>query len=290
MQKCTKTGELRAAVQSRQKRGKHVVLVPTMGNLHQGHISLVKRAKEISDCVVVSIFVNPLQFGANEDLDSYPRTLDNDQALLADAGTTLLFVPSVDEMYPNGQENQTGVFVPHLRNMLCGESRPGHFDGVTTVVTKLFNMVQPNSAVFGQKDYQQLAIIRRMVSDLSMPIDVIGSATIRESDGLAMSSRNNYLTEKQRNTAPFLQQLLQDSKKQLLERGATAEVISDIEKSAQHQLTNAGFEPDYFSVRDANSLSTPNENSKRLVILAAAKLGKPRLIDNIEINLNKRTR
>ncbi|MGI9292853.1 MAG: pantoate--beta-alanine ligase, partial [Pseudomonadales bacterium] len=189
---CTTIADLRAVIRTQKDSGHSIGFVPTMGNLHEGHLNLVRRAREISSCVVASIFINPLQFGPQEDLASYPRTLEADQANLAAEGVAILFAPPVEEMYPQGQDSQTIVSVPNLADMLCGAHRPGHFTGVTTVVTKLFNIVAPDCAVFGEKDYQQLTIIRRMCADLSLPIEIVGVPTARASDGLALSSRNNY--------------------------------------------------------------------------------------------------
>ena len=196
--------ELRAAVARARSEGKRIGFVPTMGNLHSGHVALITKATQRVDFVVASIFVNPLQFGAGEDLDKYPRTLAADQEKLLEAGCSLLFAPTVEEMYPDGMAGQTRVSVPQLSEGLCGASRPGHFEGVATVVSKLFNMVQPDLAIFGQKDYQQLAVIRALVHDLNMPIQIIGEPTVRAADGLALSSRNGFLSEEQRAVAPVV--------------------------------------------------------------------------------------
>ena len=200
--------ELRAIVRSYRDQDKRVGLVPTMGNLHDGHLALVRRALEAADVVVTSIFVNPMQFGVGEDLDAYPRTLTDDQRRLGAEGNTLLFAPPVSEVYPDGLAHQTRIVVPEVSDGHCGASRPGHFEGVATVVSMLFNMVQPDIAVFGEKDFQQLAVIRKMVRDLFLPVDVIGLPTVREEDGLAMSSRNGYLTDAERQTAPALYRVL----------------------------------------------------------------------------------
>ena len=262
------------------RRGGNVAFVPTMGNLHAGHLSLVKAAREQADRVVVSIFVNPLQFGAGEDFDNYPRTLEDDAVLLAGEGTDLLFAPTVSTMYPKAQTDQTRVEVPGLSELLCGATRPGHFVGVATVVCKLFNMVQPDIAFFGKKDYQQLIVIRRMVEDLAMPVRVEGIETIREADGLAMSSRNGYLTEAERQTAPALYAMLRRVA-QRLSQGA--DDYAALESEAGKRLDTQGLRTDYVAIRAADDLAVPRPGAPRLVILAAAYLGKARLIDNLEV-------
>ncbi|WP_339490353.1 pantoate--beta-alanine ligase [Pseudomonas sp. EL_65y_Pfl2_R95] len=275
--------ELRAAVAAARAEGKHISLVPTMGNLHAGHAALVEKAAQRSDFVVTSIFVNPLQFGANEDLDKYPRTLAADQETLVKAGCNLLFTPSVDEMYPRGMSGQTRISVLGVSEGLCGASRPGHFDGVATVVSKLFNMVQPDLAIFGQKDFQQLAVIRTLVSDLNMPIQIIGEPTVRSADGLALSSRNGYLTDEQRSAAPVLYQSLQEIASALKAGNQdSAKLIAH----AQSQHAAAGFRPDYLEIREANSLRPATENDRHLVILVAAFIGNTRLIDNLLVDLD----
>ena len=263
---------------------KRIALVPTMGNLHAGHISLVKEALNHADVVVSTIFVNPMQFGPNEDLDSYPRTLEADKQKLLNAGNHFLLTPSVDEIYPGGMD-QTTVHVPGCTEYLCGEKRPGHFDGVTTVVTKLFNMIQPDIAVFGQKDYQQLTTIRKMVKDLCFPIEIIGLETCREADKLAMSSRNGYLNEKERNKAPALYQTLEQIKFALLSGEKNHATII---KNAQQSLDDTGFLTDYLEIRDADTLECASSNSARLVVLGAAFMGKTRLIDNLTLELNQK--
>ncbi|QLF94398.1 pantoate--beta-alanine ligase [Pseudomonas sp. ABC1] len=275
--------DLRAAVARARSEGKRIGLVPTMGNLHDGHIALVKKAGQRADFVVASIFVNPLQFGANEDLDSYPRTLADDQAKLVEANCHLLFTPGVEEMYPGGMQYQTQVRVPGVSEGLCGQSRPGHFDGVSTVVTKLFNMVQPDIAVFGEKDFQQLAVIRNMVRDLNMPVQIIGEPIVRRADGLALSSRNGYLTPDELQKAPVLQQTLR-TLANAIEQGRRDYPALLAEGNAA--LSAAGFRPDYLEIREASTLRPADAQATELVILAAAYLGKTRLIDNLAFSLH----
>ena len=274
--------ELRAAIAQARAEGKQIGFVPTMGNLHAGHVSLVQIAAQRADFVVASIFVNPLQFGAGEDLDTYPRTLAADQEKLLAAGCHLLFHPDVAEIYPHGMGDQARVIVPGVSEGLCGASRPGHFEGVATVVTKLFNMVQPDLAVFGEKDYQQLAVIRALVQDLNMPIQIIGAPTQRAEDGLALSSRNGYLSEEQRAAAPALYRGLQAIAEEL-QRGARdyARLID----STQAQQRAAGFIPDYLEIRNAVNLRPAQLDDHHLVILTAAQLGSTRLIDNLVVEL-----
>lgn len=273
--------ELRAKVAELRQRGK-VAFVPTMGNLHAGHISLVKEARQHASSVVASIFVNPMQFGANEDLDKYPRTLAADQARLEAEGVEVLFFPSVAEMYPKPLAQQTRVEVPNISDLHCGASRPGHFAGVATVVSKLFNMVQPDVAVFGKKDFQQLLVIRRMVADLAMPIEIVGVETCREADGLAMSSRNQYLSSDERAVAPLLREQLLWLAEQLRAAGAD---VAEMTAAVNARLAQAGFVPDYLVVVDTDTLRAPEAEAKELVVLAAAQLGGARLIDNIEVSL-----
>jgi pantoate--beta-alanine ligase len=273
-----KVSDLRAQVNT-WSRGGNVAFVPTMGNLHAGHLSLVQAARKVADRVVVSIFVNPLQFGEGEDFDSYPRTMERDARMLEGEGTDLLFAPSVQTMYPKPQEQQTRVEVPDISDMLCGVCRPGHFVGVATVVCKLFNMVQSDVALFGKKDFQQLMVIRRMVEDLAMPVRVIGVETMRESDGLAMSSRNGYLTAEDRATAPMLFRTLSGIAQRLREG---SDDYAGLESQAVRELDEHGFGPDYVAIRRAADLAAPEPGERELVILAAAYLGKARLIDNID--------
>lgn len=279
----SKIAELRAAIAAEKQAGKRVALVPTMGNLHDGHLQLVRRAQKLADIVVVSIFVNPLQFGPTEDLDKYPRTLAADMERLFSVGTQFLFHPTAAEMYPAGQTAQTKVIVPEITETLCGASRPGHFAGVATVVTKLFQIVQPDVAVFGEKDFQQLAVIRRMVADLCMPIEIVGEQTARATDGLALSSRNGYLTQNERQVAPVLHRVLQECREAI---ACGFDSYADLEHHAIETLQLAGFRPDYFSVRDAHTLGDVTLDTEQVVILAAAYLGRTRLIDNVSLNLN----
>ncbi|WP_285350078.1 pantoate--beta-alanine ligase [Pseudomonas sp. ME-P-057] len=272
--------ELRAAVARARSEGKRIALVPTMGNLHSGHIALVTKAVQRADFVIASIFVNPLQFGPSEDLASYPRTLAADQEQLLQAGCHLLFTPTVDEMYPHGMADQTIVRVPVVSEGLCGGSRPGHFDGVSTVVSKLFNMVQPDIAIFGQKDFQQLAVVNALVRDLNMPIQIIGEPTVRAADGLALSSRNGYLSEDQRAAAPALYRVIKQIGDALRSGDQNHnQLLSDGVKA----LEAAGFRPDYLEIRNAVSLRPATSEDQDLVVLGAAFLGKTRLIDNLHL-------
>jgi pantoate--beta-alanine ligase len=282
---------LRAQIQQWRRAGETIAFVPTMGNLHQGHLQLVDVAKRHADRVIASIFVNPMQFGAHEDLAKYPRTLADDCAGLAAHGADAVFTPTAEIMYPRGLAAQTAVEVPALGDYFCGASRPGHFRGVATVVTKLFNLVQPDIAVFGKKDYQQLAIIRQLTSDLSLPISIVGVDTERASDGLALSSRNGYLTETQRLQAPLIYQVLC----QLKQRWHAGERdITTLVEDGKAALTAGGFTPDYLAFADQQSLvPVTNETlttlaaaktlQPALVLLVAAYLGTTRLIDNLEI-------
>ena len=270
---------LRARVATWRRADQRVAFVPTMGNLHAGHLALVREALRLADRVVVSIFVNPLQFGPTEDFGAYPRTLEQDCALLEAAGTHLLFAPPVAAVYPRGQAGQTRVEVPGISDILCGASRPGHFVGVATVVCKLFNMVQPDLAVFGEKDFQQLLVIRLMTQDLSLPVAIQGLATVREPDGLAMSSRNGYLTREERARAPALYQTLLRAGERL--RAGVA--IAEVERLAAEEISAAGFGPDYCSVRRAGDLALAGSEDRELVVLVAARLGRARLIDNLGV-------
>lgn len=271
---------LRAQISAWRQNGERIAFVPTMGNLHNGHLKLVDVAKSHADRVIVSIFVNPMQFGKNEDLDSYPRTLEADCAGLTAHGADAVFTPTPDMMYPRGLDVQTFVEVPLLGDLHCGASRAGHFRGVSTIVCKLFNLVQPDIACFGQKDYQQLAIIRQMVTDLSLPIEIIGVPTERAENGLALSSRNGYLTPQQLATAPKLYQLLQQLRTQIL---AGNHDYRSLELQTKQQLSAAGFTPDYIDISDQTDLTLATTADQAKVILAAAWLGNTRLIDNLEV-------
>ncbi len=259
-----------------------VALVPTMGNLHAGHLSLVEIARTLADRVVVSIFVNPTQFGPGEDFAAYPRTLDRDRRVLTRANVDILFAPPVEEIYPERERAGTVVSVPDLAGILCGQFRPGHFDGVASVVTRLFNLVQPDSAVFGQKDYQQLLVIRRLQADLHLPVRVVAGPTLREPDGLALSSRNQYLDADGRTKAPGLYRALATGAERLR---AGDRAFGTLEKQGHADLVSAGFRPDYFAVRNAADLSLPVASSRNLVVMAAAHLGRARLIDNVLVDL-----
>ncbi|UHD17313.1 pantoate--beta-alanine ligase [Thiocapsa bogorovii] len=274
--------DLRSQVRAWRAAGERVAFVPTMGNLHAGHMSLIAEARTHAPRVVASIFVNPMQFGPAEDLDAYPRTLAHDRERLEAAGCDLLFAPGVATVYPRGSEAQTRVEVPGLSDILCGESRPGHFRGVATVVCKLFNMVQPDVALFGEKDFQQLLVIRRMVEDLAMPVEIVGVPTVRESDGLAMSSRNGYLSSSDRARAPALRRILEAARQSLLAGSGAAAV----EREAEDALRKAGLAPDYVQVRAAEDLRPATEADRDLVILAAAYLGRARLIDNLAVQMD----
>ena len=276
MQTITTIAALRHCIRAWRQNGENIAFVPTMGNLHTGHLTLVQAARQQADRVVVSIFVNPTQFGPNEDFASYPRTEQQDQAQLIHSGADLLFLPSADEMYSH--PTQTQVSVRDLSRLHCGSSRPGHFDGVAIVVCKLLNMVQPDILLLGEKDFQQLAVIRSMVADLNIPVSIQGVATVRESDGLAMSSRNGYLSEQQREIAPQLYQALISARDAILAGNPDFQAISDQQIQA---LQQAGFSVDYFNICRSNDLAPADNHDRDLVILVAARLGKTRLIDNV---------
>jgi pantoate--beta-alanine ligase len=269
---------LREIIDGWRQVGETIALVPTMGGLHHGHLSLVQLAAGQADRVVVSVYVNPTQFGPAEDFESYPRTLENDRRRLSRADVDVMFAPDNDEMYPFGEEDMTRVSVPGLSAILCGNDRPAHFDGVTSVVSRLFNIVQPDVAVFGQKDYQQLAIIRHMVDDMRFPVRIISASTHREKDGLAMSSRNRYLDEQERNVAPALHRALDACRERIL---AGERDFAQLEADGAARLKADGLQPEYFAIRQSNDLSLPESTNDDLVVLAAAKVGKTRLIDNL---------
>ncbi|MCV6588849.1 MAG: pantoate--beta-alanine ligase [Marinobacterium sp.] len=274
--------ELRSLLAAERANGKRIGLVPTMGNLHDGHLSLVHQAAESCDIIVATIFVNPLQFGAGEDLERYPRTLAQDQQKLVEAGCHYLFAPSDQEMYPNGRDNQTEVIVPKISLLHCGASRPGHFEGVATVVSKLFGIVQPDVAVFGEKDFQQLQVIRQLTADLYLPVEVQGAPIARDSRGLALSSRNGYLTPEELDIAPALNTALRDTRAAIQ---AGRRDFRTLEEEAQQALERAGFQRDFFNIVRQNDLLAADENDSQLVILAAGHLGRARLIDNIVVEL-----
>ncbi|ENU46236.1 pantoate--beta-alanine ligase [Acinetobacter nosocomialis] len=268
---------LAASLNPARAARKIIGFVPTMGNLHEGHLTLVREAKKLCDVVVVSIFVNPTQFGPGEDFDNYPRTLEQDSRLLADVGCDIIFAPSVEQMYGT-QPRLTNISVSQITDDLCGSSRPGHFDGVALVVTKLFNIVQPNYAFFGQKDYQQLAVIRQFVQDLNIPLEVIGVPIVRAADGLALSSRNGYLTPEQRQIAPVIYQGLKQAEEQLHQGKDLQQVLAGLKTL----LTDNGFVVDYVEARQPNLLAV-SQFDRDIVLFVAAKLGGTRLIDNLQV-------
>ena len=273
---------LRDVVRLWRGEGARIGFVPTMGSLHAGHMSLLSAARFRADRVIASVFVNPLQFGPGEDFERYPRTPEDDQRLLGDSGCDLLFLPGVDEIYPQGRESATRISVKPLADILEGALRPGHFDGVATVVAKLFGIVQPDVAVFGEKDYQQLAVIRRMTADLEMPVEIVGAPTVRSPDGLAMSSRNRYLSDAERQLAPKISATLRGAAERV---DAGARDYGVLTAWGMEQLRAAGMTPDYFEVRDAATLLEPAAPTRELVLLVAARLGKARLIDNWRVPL-----
>jgi pantoate--beta-alanine ligase len=283
MRTVTTIAQVRAEVARWREAKQRVVFVPTMGNLHAGHMSLIQAAREHGERFVASIFVNPMQFGPNEDFAHYPRTPTQDSRMLESAGCDLMFMPDVGEIYPNGAEQATRVEVPGISSILCGEFRAGHFEGVATVVAKLFNIVDPDVAIFGEKDFQQLTVIRRMVADLCLRVAIVGAPTVRESDGLAMSSRNQYLTGEQRALAPAIYRQLQQAVAAL--RSGVRDFAA-IEGAGRAALDGAGFRTDYFSVRDARTLAPARPDTRHFVVLTAARLGKARLIDNVQFSVS----
>lgn len=268
---------LTASLNPARAARKIIGFVPTMGNLHEGHLNLVREARKLCDVVVVSIFVNPIQFGPNEDFDNYPRTLEHDSNLLAEVGCDIVFAPSVEQMYGK-HVRLTNISVDGITNDLCGLQRPGHFDGVAVVVTKLFNIVQPNFAFFGQKDYQQLAVIKQLVLDLNMPLEVIGVPIARAEDGLALSSRNGYLSEQDRQTAPIIYKTLKTAEQDLHAGQSLADVLQDV----RTHLTQVGLVVDYVEARNP-LLQKVAQFDQDVVLFVAAKLGKTRLIDNLHV-------
>ena len=275
---------LREQIARLREARKRIAFVPTMGNLHAGHVRLMQEARRHAQAVVASIYVNPLQFGQGEDFDSYPRTPSHDKVALLSAGVDVLFKPAESEMYPRGKTAQTFVEVPGLSDDLCGAFRPGHFRGVTTVVSRLFNLVTPDVAIFGKKDYQQWLLIRLMTADLGMPVEIIGVDTVREPDGLALSSRNAYLSAEERKVAPRLYEALVRLRDRVLREGMH---LAAAEENAVIDLQTDGFRPDYVHIRRQSDLQRPGAEDRQLVALAAAWLGRTRLIDNVEFELNR---
>jgi pantoate--beta-alanine ligase len=278
MQTQKKIKDLRQTLRAVRSQGKSIALVPTMGNLHEGHLQLIRQARDRYDFIVCSIFVNPLQFSENEDLAAYPRTLEADRESLRSENCDCLFLPSVKEIYGDGLELQTSINVPGLTENFCGTSRPGHFEGVATVVTKLFNIVQPNTAFFGLKDYQQFLVIRKLTHDLALDIAIHGIETHREKSGLAMSSRNNYLSEQHKEQAANLYRCLRSCAEKIQQGNTQFQLL---EKAAKIELKQASLEPDYFQICDANTLQPASTDTRQLAILGAVFVGKSRLIDNI---------
>ncbi|MEZ8691385.1 pantoate--beta-alanine ligase [Vibrio splendidus] len=287
MQTFAEIAALREQIKQFKRDGRTVAFVPTMGNLHEGHLTLVKKARELADIVVVSIFVNPMQFDRTDDLNNYPRTLEADLSKLTAEGVELVFTPTPEVMYPDGLDKQTFVEVPGISHMLEGASRPGHFRGVSTIVAKLFNIVQPNFACFGEKDFQQLAVIRQMTTDLALDIEVVGVATVREMDGLAMSSRNSNLTIDERQRAPVLARTIRWISSAI--RGGRDDYASVIE-DATDQLRAADLQPDEIFICDAKTLQAITSETTQAVILMSAFLGKTRLIDNQVLDLVTETK
>ncbi len=287
MQTFTEITALRDQIKQFKREGRKIAFVPTMGNLHDGHLTLVRKAHELADIVVVSIFVNPMQFERADDLNNYPRTLEDDLNKLNGEGVELVFTPTPEIIYPEGLDKQTFVEVPGLSSMLEGASRPGHFRGVLTIVTKLFNIVQPEAACFGEKDFQQLAIIRKMVEDMAMDIEIVGVPTVREMDGLAMSSRNGLLTLDERQRAPVLARTMRWISSAI--RGGRDDYPSIIE-DASDQLRAAGLQPDEIFIRDARTLLPVSAETTQAVILMSAFLGKARLIDNQTVDMVTETK
>ncbi len=278
---------VRAALDSERRAGRRIAFVPTMGNLHEGHLQLVHRARQLGDVVVVSIFVNPLQFGLHEDWETYPRTLEADMQKLRDTGADYLFHPDESEIYPNGMADQTRVVVPTMTDILCGASRPGHFEGVTTVVSKLFHIVQPETAIFGVKDYQQLAVIRRMVEDLCIPVTVVGAPIARDSDGLALSSRNSYLTSEERPRATALYTSLNWCREQII---AGRRDFPELEREVGSRIEGLGFRLDYVSIRNAKNLEPAADDDGEIAVLGAMYTSGARLIDNVTLTVQEESR
>ena len=280
MQRVSSVEQLRQSVAAWRAAGDRIALVPTMGNLHDGHMALFRQAYKHAKRLIVSTFVNPMQFGPSEDYERYPRTPDADSEILRRSGCDILFAPDVNEVYPRGLAFATRVQVPGFSEILDGEFRPGHFEGVASVVMRLFSIVQPNVAIFGEKDYQQLLVIRRMAADLFLPVEIVGSPTVRAPDGLALSSRNIYLSEDERAVAPKLYEELRRVAVAIDTDDESAKDLQALETEARRNLRAFGFKVEYFTIRSANTLLTPSLSESELVILVAARLGRARLIDN----------
>jgi pantoate--beta-alanine ligase len=280
MQRVNSVEQLRQSVAAWRAAGDRIALVPTMGNLHDGHMALFRQAYKHAKRLIVSSFVNPMQFGPSEDYERYPRTPDADSEILRRSGCDILFAPEVNEVYPRGLAFATRVQVPGFSEILDGEFRPGHFEGVASVVMRLFSMVQPNVAIFGEKDYQQLLVIRRMAADLFLPVEIVGSPTVRAPDGLALSSRNVYLSEDERASAPKLYEELRRVAVAINTDDESAKDLQALETEARRNLRALGFKIEYFTIRSANTLLTPSLSESELVVLVAARLGRARLIDN----------
>lgn len=280
MQRVSSVQQLRQSVAAWRAAGERIALVPTMGNLHDGHMALFRQAYKHAKRLIVSSFVNPMQFGPSEDYERYPRTPDADSEILRQSGCDVLFSPEVSEVYPRGLAFATRVQVPGFSEILDGEFRPGHFEGVASVVMRLSSMVQPDVAIFGEKDYQQLLVIRRMAADLFLPVEIVGAPTVRAPDGLALSSRNIYLSEDERAIAPKLYEELRRVAVAIDTDDESAKDLQALETEARRTLRAAGFKVEYFTIRSANTLLTPSLSESELVVLVAARLGRARLIDN----------
>ena len=282
MDQANSVSELRQYVQHWKDHKQSIAFVPTMGNLHEGHLSLITKGQSLCDRSICSIFVNPMQFGPNEDFNHYPRTLDTDIELLESVGCDLVYLPTASELYPQGLENISQVIVTDLTDTFEGAHRPGHFTGVATIVAKLFNIVKPDISVFGKKDFQQYCVIKKMTQDLNLDVEIIGQETTREASGLATSSRNQYLSEDQKTLAALIYQTLQDSAASI---SAGETDFDKLEKQATERLNQAGFDTDYFNICNADTLKSATTEDKKLVILVTARLGETRLLDNIEVDL-----
>jgi pantoate--beta-alanine ligase len=282
MDQANSVSELRQYVQHWKDHKQSIAFVPTMGNLHAGHLSLITKGQSLCDRSICSIFVNPMQFGPNEDFNHYPRTLDTDIELLESVGCDLVYMPTASELYPQGLENISQVIVTDLTDTFEGAHRPGHFTGVATIVAKLLNIVKPDISVFGKKDFQQYCVIRKMTQDLNLDVEIIGQETTREASGLATSSRNQYLSDDQKKQAALIYQTLQDSAADI---SAGETDFEKLEKQAIERLNQAGFDTDYFSICNADTLKSATTEDKKLVILVTARLGDTRLLDNIEVDL-----